>query len=90
MANVILLIGSDEDPHIVEVEKHIKALDNQARVKLFNPLCGSHCIQIAFGNHAQASSSCTIVVDDERISADSIKSVWYRWNSMFLTEVKDL
>ena len=90
MATVILFFGSPEDPHLLEVEKQIKALDNQAKVVLFDPLCGKHFIEITVGSPQELRSRCFLVVDDQRISAESIKSVWYRWNAMSLTEVKDL
>ena len=76
MANTILFIGGTEDPHIQEVDKHIKTMDSEAKVVLFNPGCGSHSIEIAAG---KLGPNCTIVVDDERITAESVRSVWYRW-----------
>lgn len=92
MANTILCIGSAEDPHIQEVDKHVKAMDSKARVVLFNPLCGSHFIEITTGNHRsdELCSSCTVVVDGERIAADSIRSVWYRWKPAVLSADEDL
>ena len=90
MANVILCIGSAEDPHIQVVEKNVKSLDNEARVVLFNPLCGDHFIEITVGNTSEDSSSCLIVVDGERIPAESIKSVWYRWKPAVLSSDEDL
>lgn len=92
MANTILCIGSAEDPHIQEVDKHVKAMDRKARVVLFNPLCGSHFIEITTGNHRsdELCSSCTVVVDGERIAADSIRSVWYRWKPAVLSADEDL
>lgn len=83
MANTILFIGKEEDPHIKEVYKHVKAMDNEVRVVVFDPFCGSHFIEISVGNPAELTPSCTIVVDDgERIAAETIRSVWYRFNSM--------
>ena len=83
MANTILFIGKEEDPHIKEVYKHVKAMDNEVRVVVFDPFCGSHFIEISVGNTAELTPSCTIVVDDgERIAAETIRSVWYRFNSM--------
>ena len=90
MANTILCIGSAEDPHIQEVDKHVKAMDSEARVVLFNPLCGSHFIEISAGNLSEQSPSCTIVVDGERITAESIRSVWYRWKPAVLSADEDL
>jgi len=90
MANIILGIGSEEDPHIQEVSKHVKSLDSEARVVLFNPLCGGHFIEITAGNVSERSPSCLVVVDGERIPADAIKSVWYRWKPAFLSADEDL
>ena len=90
MANTILCIGSAEDPHIQVVGKHVKELDSEARLVLFNPLCGSHFIEITAGNLSELSPSCTIVVDGERITAESIKSVWYRWKPAVLSADENL
>ena len=90
MANTILCIGSAEDPHIQEVDKHVKAMDSKARVVLFNPLCGSHFIEITAGNRTEPYSSCTVVVDGDRITADAIRSVWYRWKPAVLSADEDL
>lgn len=90
MATIILCIGSAEDPHIQEVEKNVKLLDNEARIVLFNPLCGSHFIEITVDSSCELSSSCLIVVDGERIPAESIKSVWYRWKPAVLSADEDL
>ena len=90
MANTILCIGSAEDPHIQEVDKHVKAMDNKARVVLLNPLCGSHFIEITVGNHSELCSNCTVVVDGERIAADAIRSVWYRWKPAVVSADEDL
>lgn len=90
MANTILCIGSAEDPHIQEVDKHVKSLDNVARVVLFNPLRQGHFIEITAGNISELSPSCVVVVDGERIPAESIKSVWYRWKPAVLSADEDL
>lgn len=90
MANTILCIGSAEDPHVQEVDKHVKAMDSKSRVVLFNPLCGSHFIEITAGNLSELHPSCTVVVDGERIAADSIGSVWYRWKPAVLSADEDL
>lgn len=90
MANTILCIGSAEDPHIQEVDEHVKAMDSKARVLLFNPLCGSHFIEITAGNRSEPYSSCTVVVDGDRIAADAIRSVWYRWKPAVLSADEDL
>ncbi|XP_073252135.1 uncharacterized protein [Porites lutea] len=90
MATIILCIGSAEDPHIQEVEKNVKLLDNEARIVLFNPLCGGHFIEITVDSSCELSSSCLIVVDGERIPAESIKSVWYRWKPAVLSADEDL
>ena len=90
MANTILCIGSAEDPHIQEVDKHVKAMDSKARVVLFNPLCGRHFIEITAGNRSEPYSSCTVVVDGDRIAADAIRSVWYRWKPAVLSANEDL
>ena len=58
MATIILCIGSAEDPHIQEVEKNVKLLDNDARIVLFNPLCGGHFIEITVDSSCELSSSC--------------------------------
>lgn len=65
-------------------------MDSKARVVLFNPLCGSHFIEITAGNHSEPYSSCTVVVDGDRIAADAIKSVWYRWKPAVLSADEDL
>ena len=90
MATIILCIGSAEDSHIQEVEKNVKLLDNDARIVLFNPLCGGHFIEITVDSSCELSSSCLIVVDGERIPAESIKSVWYRWKPAVLSADEDL
>ena len=77
MANTILLIGLEEDAHIREVQKQIKKLDSEVKVVLFNPHSDGHFIEITAGNVSELSSGCVIVVDSERITAKSIKSVWY-------------
>ncbi|KAK3744585.1 hypothetical protein QZH41_016105, partial [Actinostola sp. cb2023] len=89
---IILCIGNEKDPHIQEVEKHVKTLDNGARVVLFDPLCGSHFIEITAGStvSAEISSCCLLVVDGENIPAESIKSVWYRWKPAVLSADEDL
>ena len=89
MANIILCVGSVEDPHILSVDKHIRALDSEARIVLFNPLCAGHFIEITTGNVSQETPSCTVVVGDERISAKSIRSVWYRWKPAALSAKED-
>lgn len=65
-------------------------MDSKARVVLFNPLCGNHFIEITAGNLSELCSSCTVVVDCERIGADSIRSVWYRWKPSVLSADEDL
>ena len=90
MANTILCIGSAEDPHIQEVDKHVKSLDSAARVVLFNPLIGSHFIEITTGNISEYTTGCVVIVDDERIPAESIRSVWYRWKPAVLSANEDL
>ena len=90
MATIILCIGSAEDPHIQEVEKNVKLLDNEARTVLFNPLGGGHFIEITVDSSCEVSSSCLIVVDGERIPAESIKSVWYRWKPAVVSADEDL
>lgn len=85
MANTILCIGSAEDTHIQEVDKQVKSLDSEARVVLFNPF--HHYIEISTSD---LSPSCVIVVDGERIAADSIRSVWYRWKPAVLSADEDL
>ena len=90
MANTILCIGSAEDPHIQEVDKHVKSLDSEARVVLFNPLIGSHFIEITTGNISEHTTGCVVVVDGERIPAESIRSVWYRWKPAVLSANEDL
>ena len=91
MANIILCIGSVEDPHIQEVDKHVKLLDSKARMVLFNPLCGGHYIEITAGNTSELSPSCVVIVDGgERIPAESISSVWYRWKPAVLSADEDL
>ncbi|XP_044173441.1 uncharacterized protein LOC122957400 [Acropora millepora] len=90
MAYTILCIGSAEDPHLQVVDSHVKAMDSEARVVLFNPLCGNHFIEITAGNFSGLSSSCTIIVDGERITAESIKSVWYRWKPAVLSADENL
>jgi len=77
MANIILLIGLEEDAHIQEVQKQIKKLDSEVKVVLFNPHSDGHFMEITAGNVSELSSGCVIVVDSERIPAKSIKSVWY-------------
>ena len=86
----MLCIGSAENPHIQVVDKNVKSLDNEARIVLFNPVCGDHFIEITVGNAFEGSSSCLIVVDGERIPAESIKSVWYRWKPAVLSADEDL
>ena len=90
MATIILCIGSAEDPHIQEVETNVKLLDNEARTVLFNPLGGGHFIEITVDSSCEVSSSCLIVVDGERIPAESIKSVWYRWKPAVVSADEDL
>lgn len=87
MANTILCIGSAEDPHIQEVDKLVKSLDSEARVLLFDPLCGDHYIEIST---SKLSHSCFIVVEGERIAAESIRSVWNRWKPGVLSAEEDL
>lgn len=48
------------------MEKNVKLLDNEARIVLFNPLCGGHFIEITVDSSCEVSSSCIIVVDGER------------------------
>lgn len=90
MANTILCIGSAEDPHIQEVDKHVKSLDSEARVVLFNPLIGNHFIEITTGKISEHTTGCVVVVDGERIPGESIGSVWYRWKPAVLSANEDL
>lgn len=90
MASTILIIGSEEDPHVKEVDKQLKAIDNETRVVIFNPGCDSHFIEITAGKFQELTPSCTIVVDGERIAAEAIRSVWYRWKPAVLSGNDDL
>ena len=87
MANTILYIGCAEDPHIQEIDRHVKTMDSETRTLLYNPLCESHFIEITAG---KLGPKCTIVVDDKRIVAESIRSVLYRWKPAFFTPDQDL
>ena len=79
-----------EDPHVEEVEKHIKALDSEARLVTFVPLQDGHFIEITTGNVLEPDPTCLFVVDGERIPAKSITSVWYRWLPKSVSAAKDL
>ena len=83
MANIILCIGNklSEDPHVDDVEKKIKTLDNEARVVRFELMLDGHFVEITAGNVSENNtSSCLFVVDGERIPTESITAVWYLWN----------
>ena len=90
MANIILCIGKPGGPHTREVEKQVKSLDSAARLVHFYPLCGKHFIEITAGKISEHSPSCLVVVDGERIPAESIKSVCYRWGPELPSKDDDL
>lgn len=64
-----------------------KSLDSEARVLLFDPLCGDHYIEIST---SKLSHSCLIAVEGERIAAESIRSIWNRWKPGVLSAEEDL
>ena len=81
MAKTILCIRSlddDLDPHIQAVLEQVKLLDNEAKFVCLNPYSRGHYIEITAGKDSELSPSCVIVVDGDRIPAQSITSVWYR------------
>lgn len=84
MAKVVLCIGHDllEDPHTAVIEKHIKALDSKARFVRLDPMCDSNFIEINTRGKTSENTtpSCLVIVDGERIPAESITTVWFCWN----------
>lgn len=83
MAKIILCLANEisDDPHINAIEKHVKALDSEARVVRLDPVSDSNFIEVNIANTSKKTPpSCFVIVDGERISAESITSVWYGWN----------
>jgi len=77
MAKTILFIGNEDNLHVKEVEKHIKTLDSEARVVLFNPHSDENFVEITAGNVSGLKPCCVVVVNGERVPAEAIKSVWF-------------
>ena len=93
MAKTILCIRSlddDLDPHIQAVLEQVKLLDNEAKFVCLNPYSRGHYIEITAGKDSELSPSCVIVVDGDRIPAQSITSVWYRMKPVILKGDEDL
>ena len=93
MAKTILCIRSlddDLDPHIQAVLEQVKLLDNEAKFVCLNPHSRGHYIEITAGKDSELSPSCVIVVDGDRIPAQSITSVWYRMKPVILKGDEDL
>ena len=93
MAKTILCIRSlddDLDPHIQAVLEQVKLLDNEAKFVCLNPYSRGHYIEITAGKDSELSPSCIIVVDGDRIPAQSITSVWYRMKPVILKSDEDL
>ena len=83
MAKIILCLGNEisEDPHIDKIEKLVKALDSDAKVVRLDPVIDSNFIEVNIANTSKKTPpSCFVIVDGERIPAESITSVWYCWN----------
>ena len=95
MANKTILcirsLEDDKDPHVQAVSEQVQLLDNEARFVCFNPHSEGHFIEItAEEADCELSSCCVIVVDGERIPAESITSVWYRIKPLALSGDEDL
>lgn len=76
-SKTILCIGSPQNLHIQEVEKHIKALDKQAKMVIFNLERESDVIIEINTDGNEPSNSCAFMINGERILAEEITSVWF-------------
>lgn len=85
MPYTILYIGvldwdlNKTDPHAEDIEKYVKSLNSEARFVHFYPVTEGYFIEINADNNSEEGPECVIVADGERIPAESINSVWYRW-----------
>ncbi|KAK2572811.1 hypothetical protein P5673_001800 [Acropora cervicornis] len=81
MGKIILCIGNSVsyDCHIDSIEKHVKALDSEAKLVRLDIEVDSNFIQINTGGNPEKATSCFVIVDGERIPSESITSVWYFW-----------
>lgn len=77
LKTTILCIGHPENPHIQQVQRHVKSLDNEGRMVIFSPGLEGHFIEITQGNLSDETSGLVFIVDGERVSSNSITSVWY-------------
>lgn len=81
MGKIILCIGNSVsyDCHIDSIEKHVKALDSEAKLVRLDVEVDSNFIEINTGGNPEKATSCFVIVDGERIPSESITSVWYFW-----------
>ena len=81
MGKIILCIGNSVsyDCHIDSIEKHVKALDSEAKLLRLDVEVDSNFIEINTGGNPEKATSCFVIVDGERIPSESITSVWYFW-----------
>lgn len=82
MGKIILCVGNKltDDPHVHFVAEKVKALDSEARVVLLDADLDSNHIEINTGRTSKDATSVFVIVDGERIPAESITTVWYAWN----------
>lgn len=81
MGKIILCIGNavSYDCHIDRIEKHVKALDSEAKLVRLDVEVDSNFIEINTGGNPEKATSCFVIADGERIPSESITSVWYCW-----------
>jgi len=75
--NIILCVGSRQDPHVNAVQSYLRDINSELKLILFNPLCTNHYIDITIGN--DSLYSCVITTGEQRTCAESVRAVWYRW-----------
>ena len=76
-SKTILCIGSPENLHIQEVQKHVKELDKEAKMVIFNLERESDVIIEITTDGNEPSNNCTFIINGERILAKEITSVWF-------------
>ncbi|XP_067042419.1 uncharacterized protein [Acropora muricata] len=76
-SKTILCIGSPENLHIQEVQKHAKELDKEAKMVIFNLERESDVIIEITTDGNEPSNNCTFIINGERMLAKEITSVWF-------------